>query len=382
MTFLPRLRTALCWALAGAALVGVGSLAAQRVPIRRLGPPLAVLSHEFSLVNSLRELSGDRVLVTDFIDNVVLLADLGADRVTPFGRIGDGPGEYRQVFPLLPMGRDTTLMGNAIARRWLMITRDTTLRTLAPGTDLTRKLQDVAALLGFDERGNMLGIRMRPRTTADDVELPIHTVLVSLRGSQEDTIDTRTKAFRRLGSPSDPPVAYVLTTDDEAVIAPDGWIALVRHAPYRVDWRAPDGRTSRGRAVDEPAVPVDEREKASYRARLASQTTPLTRRRPGTASGSSTPPRGTTIWPDIIPPFDGVGAVLPARGGRILVRRTPTASRPEPRYDLFSATRGREFQLVLAPNQRIQATGTRGLYVVTTDDDGIERISVHPWPTP
>ena len=38
-------------------------------------------------------------------------------------------------------------------------------------------------------------------------------------------------------------------------------------------------------------------------------------------------------------------------------------------------------QLVLASNQHILGFGAQSAYVITTDDDGIQRLTRHPWPS-
>jgi len=65
---------------------------------------------------------------------------------------------------------------------------------------------------------------------------------------------------------------------------------------------------------------------------------------------------------------------------RIAVRRMPTASAPETRYDLVDRRGALDGQLALKQNERVLGFGGRSVYVVATDDDGVERLRRHPWP--
>jgi hypothetical protein len=129
----------------------------------------------------------------------------------------------------------------------------------------------------------------------------------------------------------------------------DGWVAIARIEPYRVDWRAPDGRWTLGRPLPVRSIRITDAEKAAYIKRNSWS-------------------RNATDWPAELPPFDG----------RILVKRLPTLAEPGTRYDVIDRAGNRVTQIVLPANEHILGFGARSVYIVATDDDGIQRLRRHP----
>src|ERR1043166_8566359 len=82
-----------------AALAGIAALAAAAPPaaaqVVRLATPNATLAEEFSAIRGVRELADGRLLVSDYLDERVVLVDL--DRGTVLVRVtrGGGPREAR-----------------------------------------------------------------------------------------------------------------------------------------------------------------------------------------------------------------------------------------------------------------------------------------------
>jgi hypothetical protein len=141
----------------------------------------------------------------------------------------------------------------------------------------------------------------------------------------------------------------------------DGWIAVARLRPYRVDWRSPDGRWVRGAPLPIATIRMNDRERAAYveRNRWA---------------------RNATDWPETLPPFDTPTVLLASPDGMLVIQRLPSAAQPESRYDVVDRTGSLRGQIVLAANQRILGFGAQSVYVVETDADGIQRLQRHAWP--
>src|SRR5687768_13476942 len=84
-------------------------------PAATLGRVEAILKEPFSQIRGIRELSDGRVLITDWIEERVVLIDAAFARATNLGRTGAGPDEFRLPSALFPMSGDSTLlvdMGN------------------------------------------------------------------------------------------------------------------------------------------------------------------------------------------------------------------------------------------------------------------------------
>jgi hypothetical protein len=156
---------------------------------------------------------------------------------------------------------------------------------------------------------------------------------------------------------------------DEAVPFADGWVAVVRSDPYRVEWRSADGKWTRGAALPFTAIRMDEKEKRAFMARLAAP-----------SGKAPSPPDSIPDWPTTVPAYRSPVQLLAATDGRLLIPRLATADNPETRYDVVNRRGGLDAQLVLAANERIVGFGGSAVYVSVTDDDGIQRLRRHPWP--
>jgi hypothetical protein len=371
--------------LLSAMLVVASSLAAQTPRRVALGPAAATLNAEFSQIANMRELSDGRVLVTDFREQSITVADFKSGTTKTVGRRGDGPGEYVLVGPLHAFGGDTTLMVMELAKRWTVITPDLKFSTIPPDAPIVELLGN-GRVQGTDATGRLISHgwpRRGPGIERDTSPL----LLVSWRSNRVDTIgrtDGGPAPQPRTGGRDEiRPFEYY----DRTVMGRDGWIAVVRRNPYRVDWRTPDGRWRIGTPVADPPVRFTSEEKDAYlerrvAARAAASTKVIIAPGVGTTkAGAPSRPEPTIIFPDVIPPFAGLSAVLMSPNGDLLVQRTPTAAMPAPLFDVFDRQGNRTFQLTMASNQRPIAFGASSLYVVSTDDDGIQRLARHPWPT-
>jgi hypothetical protein len=152
---------------------------------------------------------------------------------------------------------------------------------------------------------------------------------------------------------------------------PDGYLAVVRVNPFRVDWRSPDGRMDAWRSL--PIRNPDER------TREAGQ--------PGTHRASSRrgrPPRQdlqknfrhqNDEWPDVMPPFIE---------GRCTSPRTVTCSfGGHPRdFPASRTTRGSSRQAARNPRTEEQRDhwGLRRkvIYIIETDADDLRFIRAPP----
>ena len=87
-------------------------------------------------------------------------------------------------------------------------------------------------------------------------------------------------------------------------------------------------------------------------------------------------------WPEELPPFEATpyGNFLESPDRSLVVRRIPSADHPETRYDLVDRRGTLQAQLVLPTNQHVLGFGKQSVYVITTDDDGIQHLQRHSWP--
>lgn len=358
------------WALVGA----LGLLSHQVPAARTLSPANAKLSEDFSRIVGVRELKDGRVLVSDAGDKRVLVADFGKNSVAQVGREGRGPGEYTMASRLFPLGGDSTLMIDAANGRWLMFQAVQVAGILPP--DHPAVTHTRGGFVGTDARGGILATNtpgleggMFQATRADSSRL----FRLTLTSTVTDTIarllmapvtirSTRDKDGK-LGSVNiiTPP----WSAGESALLFPDGWIVVARLDPYRVDWRAPDGRWTLGKPLPFTVQPVTNLEKDGY----------ITRRSSQTGKQVSVP---DDAWPATIPPFLSL-PLFGAPGGGVLIYRTPTALHPGNRYDVIDRTGRLTGWLELPASDRIAGFGAKSVYVIVTDDDGLQHLQRHPW---
>ncbi len=333
-----------------------------QIPRQSLSSPDARLSAEFSELIAIRELSDGRVLLYDRKEARLVVVDFGTGTMRDVARKGQGPAEFEYVAALLPLPSDTTIAAD-MDRRWLILKGDSVLRKLLPEHPALQRL--ALAPLGAD-RAFVLSQSFDRRSDSTGV------VLVNRTSGATDTVAHLANDGRRgpvLGTTTVPGMGTAarigrlpLRWGEWPRLFSDGWIAVVRVDPYRVDWRSPDGRWTLGKPLPFRAVRITAEEKAAYLTRHQAM-------------------RNATNWPDVLPPFEMPVTVLASPEGFLVVKRLPTLAEPGTRYDVIDRTSARRAQLVLPANQHILGFGAASVYVVATDDDGIQRLQRHPWST-
>jgi hypothetical protein len=286
---------------------------------------------------------------------------------------------------LHPLGGDSSLMVFTTAMRWTLIDSRDSLSTLPTSSPVIAFLKQ-RLVRGTDASGHLL-TEVMPRRQPGQIRDTSFLLLISRATMKIDTI------ARVDGGKSPVPVSMAevaargeelpaYPTADLYALALDGWVVVVRTSPYRVEWRAPDGRWVKGATIPDPVVRVDAREKEAFLAqrtpRRGNATIVLA---PGVGYGPPPPPPRYGDWPAVIPPFTlRSTSALVTRNGEVLIRRTPTAALSAPLYDVVDRQGIRQYQLLLSVNQRILGFGKGTVYAVTTDADGIETVSRHGWP--
>lgn len=276
-----------------------------------------------------------------------------------------GRGRARQSSSSLPhwlsLAGDTTIAADQ-TRRWLILVVDSVVRKLLPEhSALQRALQP----LGADQNGRILTQDFRgswgaPAESA--LAVLVHrvsgvadTIAWMALGGRRGRVSTGTTPGGRAISVRRIP----LSVWETPLLFFDRWVAIARFEPYRVDWRAPDGRWTLGRPLPVRSVRMTDAEKAAY-----------IERNPWS--------RNATDWPSELPPFENPVTLLASPGGLLLVKRLPTLAEPGTRYDVIDRSGNRRTQVVLPANEHILGFGATSVYVVATDDDGIQALRRHP----
>lgn len=380
---LPCGRRARCATLFALILPLARDASAQAAPVA-LRPVADSFPYEFTRIRSVRELSDGRLLVSDAFG--LYVTDWRRDSTRVLGRQGEGPNEYRTPLDLWAFRGDSTLFTDDGTYRTFLLVGDRFVDTHTAQEPLNRHLG--VAFAGMDHAGRRLSltdvnaarVRQMRRDRRREPAVP-ESAFVLLGHFPSNRIDSVAKVavhthVRRERAPRTDPAGVPhrlpnpLAVDEQAVLFPDGWIAIARLDPYRVDWIAPRGSVVRGAPIDTEPQRADERE------RLAA----IDRMYPRDDGPRPFLPEDFPPWPEFVPAFTAVHALMAAPNGHLLVHRMPTARGADNRYDLIDRTGRRTRQLVIPDNARLMGFGAGVVYVVTKDANDLERLWKHPWP--
>jgi hypothetical protein len=349
-----------------------------------LDRPDRTLSEPFSFVRGVRELSNGKLLIADWIENRVVLADFGADACSDVIREGPGPQELRLPIGLVRHRGDSTMLidyGNnrvtvldPAGRAAYSIVAD------APGVSgvrgLTREGEFLFAIPGWAEQGR---------------ELPDDSVrIVRWRvGSDErrDVVVVQGTRMRKDRSPAMTPriptVGY--GSQDAWVVSRSGTIVIVRAAPYRIEVIGADGTRRAGPAVPVTRRPVTAADKRRYILEFSAGAMQSGRgenggmgRAPAADEAMIAQQLTTTEFALEHPPFDA-GAVFIDMRDRVWVGRPAVPGQPR-HYDVFDASGTRVLDVQVRAGRRIAHVGAHGVYAVAEDADGVQTLERYRLP--
>lgn len=316
------------------------------------------------------ELAPDRVLLTERGEQRPYVIEWRTGARTSVGVVGKGPREFQGPRRLFAVGSGHVAIEDPY-RYALFPWRDGKVQE-ALNLRVVRNGYRQTVFAGADTKGRFLfveptklgrtpGVRIRYNArelvavtgTAGSARLDTVT---RLRGSfRAETSVFRMNVGRRLEYEH----YSLLVTEEQVLLFPDGWLAVLRKEPYRVEWRAPDGAWRRGPVASDSVIPVTADEK---RYALSLHATALQR--------PSFKVEEFPNWPPTMPPFP-LDALLPLPDGRLAVRRTPTAKDRTEWIDIFDRTGKRVDRWRLPRERQLIGIGAQWLYLVSRDDDDL-----------
>lgn len=371
-------------------LCAVPSLPAQQAA--PLGRPVAEFEEPFSRVSGLRELADGRLIVADVREKLVQVIDLQRQTARRVSREGSGPGEYAMPTALFAMPNDQTLLVDLLNRRFLMIKPDGTPgETISPpqlssgggpvqvgglvnarATDGRGRLyfQDLGIRPGGESPDSVAILRWAPGQTRLDTAAWV-------RGPRT-TMSTTPGAGGGGGMRITMGSAMVWAPQESWGVTADGRVARVQPDPYRVVWYDASRRASAGQAVPYSPIRVTEADKRAYmEQQAANPPTMIMMGGPAGGGGARTVSPSDLPQPTFAetkPPFTGSGAVLTSPEGEVWVLRTRPANDHLPSYDVFDASGRLVRKVSLGRDHRVVGFGRGSVYVVRTDEDGLEYI--------
>lgn len=386
------IRASLCLALLAGGVVADG--AAQDVE-GRLGEPNATYRKAFALVERVRELADGRVMVADPLGQVLVVVDLERGTADTLGGVGQGPGEYRQPDAVFALPGDSTLLvdlGNArlsIVAPDGSFTETTPMTRGEPGAGGGLMIIRPAAVDSFGR------IYFEPFGGGPGGAIPDSAPIVrwDRRTSVMDTVAmVKRPEMKRVasGGAAERSVSIMpvpLSPEDAWAVGRDGSVAVARAGDYHIDWIAPDGGIVSGEPVPYEPVRIRRADRNEWLGglggglRVAISVEDGQRRLSlGRGSGGRGEPAADRFeWPEFKAPFVA-GRVWVTPTGDVWVRRHTPAGRPG-EIDIFGPDGRHRRSLTLPPDRRIVGFGRGVVFLVRTDEMGLQYLERYRRPT-
>jgi hypothetical protein len=357
-------------------LSGAATTAGAQPRIVLESDPSGRTPYVFTRVASVAEMRDGGLLVVDQGDKALYHTRLDGTEPRAVARTGGGPGEFHTPGRVFAFSPDSFLVTDAFTQRWSVFHGTRFVRSYAESRALNREIG--ADVRGLSRRGLVLGARSAragARESADSLELIVADVgdgvaeVVGMLAGRGATVHISAPSG---GGPRRLMLGSPLAAEDRAVMFSDGWIAVARKDPYRVDWRDPAGRWTRGPSLQRTEIRVTaEVQCASLRMMM----------------GPEVPCDPTLVrdWPAVVPPFLPPSLRQPQETlhatpeGELLVWRAPIGSARGNVYELLGRDGTLQATLELPAHITVVGFDANSIYTLAADADGLQSVRRHRW---
>ena len=368
----------------------VGDPDADDVVAVTLGGADAAWDDGFSVVSTVRELPGGRVLVADPLSQIVVALDFDAVVADTIGGLGSGPAEYRQPDAVWPLPEGRTLLVDLGNGRLTVLSPDLEFgntrlfATVDPGEGTVLR----AIPHAVDGAGRVYFGGLRGSATSPD---SMTILRLDLDTDAVDSVGVFKRAAIAMefsdGGVRTRPVP--LSPTDAWGVAVDGRVVVARAGDYTVEWIATDGTVTSGAPVPYTRRRIGQAERMAWRDLQAETGGGLTVRdervngetrrtvlRPGSREDEAE--LDSYEWPAFLPPFSDRPIQVDGTG-RAWVRRHREADGTL-QYDIFDGTGAVVFKVVLDSQRRVVGFGDGTLYAVRMDEHGLQYLERYGLP--
>lgn len=363
----------------------VGGFAEAQQQIEML-EPLRVFPEEFTQIRGLRELSDGRLIITDWLEERLVVIDFETETSRDLYRVGPGPEEFRLPQRLIAMPGDTTLLQDRGNQRLLILDPELNIVGLQRGPPSLRyrptpRAVDSEGRFYFTLPGWATG---REPSSTDSIDVwrwdratDQVVALAKIQGSKP-----RSDAGQPRMTPGIPFVMFA--AQDGWSVAQDGTVSLVRAGAYRVDRVASSGEVEVGPALPSTSRPVTARDRHTY-VRDFLETSPIGGRGVGLQppdavdDGEVAQMVRTNEFAETIPPFVA-SEVHMAANGRLWVGHWSLTGDAPPTYDVFHPAGRLLYRVQFPKGRHVIGFGKGVVYIVATDQLGLQRLEVYERP--
>lgn len=370
-------------ALAGG-IVGAGPTSGQGFPTVTPRPD-AELGSEFTSIVGIYELADKRVIVVDQADATIVLADFVLQSVTPLGRRGAGPGEYRAPKYLYPLGGDSVGVLDDAAGRLIVVKANGRVGSFLSPRSTDTQAGMAAAARFADGRGYFYGEGASVREAADGSVAAVDSAPI-LRWPVAGGASTRIAYLPRPlpigarvagGVVVAPPGAGrpALISRSLWAVAPDGRVAVVHPYPYRVELIESNPRRLVVTRPPFTPAPVTDSVKQAYMDERAGAESFIIDANSGRVSiqRDRRQPAPPASWGAYVPPFRSDALIAFDSRGRLWIQRT-TFGKEGTLYDVIGPHGDLVSQVRLPQGHRVVGFGREAVYVVRRDSDDVEHL--------
>ncbi len=367
---------------------GVFPLVCQQIPEVRLAKADATYPLEFSSIRGFLELPDGKVLVSDGIDETLLRFSMTGGKVDTLGRSGQGPGEYKGPDLLFSMAEGGVLLLDLGNARLTMFDRNLKYRdskSIARGSPqqgmmmLIPRATDGRGGIYFEHAAFGPGGSSRPDSGQIVRYDPATEAFDTVAAVKREDVKVSTSGSGQNRSVSMQMIPF--SPRDSWAVAPDGRIAIVRAADYRLEWVTPGGAKRVGPPNAWRPVPIREAEKLEWVGQSADGVSvgvtnnngqmSVTMRRGGMRMGGSAPPdTRSQEWPEAKPPFVTNGVWVSPSGEAWVERSVPAGSGRV--FDIFGANATLARRVVLPEGRRLIGFGDGVIYTRWSNEDDLQ----------
>ena len=345
----------------------------------------------FTTIRSVMALPDGRLVLSDPQENRLVLLDFTDGSQSELGRLGEGPREYRRVGGLYRARGGGVLVFDQELRRLLPVAPSGTLEDAEspPHYGFSGSWSRYAPdHLSTDSLGYAYSAIREGDFTARAAVLLRHGP-----GARPDTLTRlrrrETRAVTGQGAREYQEVLF--SPEDAWVVAPDGYVAVVRAEPYQLEWIPPIGQPRAGPRIRHEPVPITRTEKEAIASGQAGPRGRYTVTRVmvpagGSPGGGRTTPTPMAVeellWAGVKPPFDLRDGRWPVMDehGRLWVARGIAQGAPTRVFDVFDRSGNLVDRVGLPAGSRLVGFDRKWLYTARADSADLEHLQRFPLP--